>query len=577
MTQQTLHSWRHRIPSWQQLVYSGHLYSPLERTVLVLALVIFLFSLSWIIISQAGTTIVEKSVSGGTYTEALVGQPKYINPIFATASAVDTDLTRLIFAGLVKYNNDLEIELDLAENIEVNTDGTQYTIKLKDNLSWHDGEKLTANDIKFTYDSIRDIELKSPLAGTFENVVVEVLDDKTVRLSIAAPYASFLHILTVGIIPEHVWRNIPRNEWHDSDFNLRPIGNGSWQFSSFKTNSQGEIASYTLRKNENSHRPPNINKVIFSFFNSESAALSALKARAVHGFAFGLGRIPSEEDAQSGVTYSQLTTPASTAIFFNVGQTKVLESKRVREALQLAIDRRALTLEVLAGQVTPLYQAIPKQLLSNEIKLPTVQFDTKAAENLLDRAGWERIGAIRKNSADETLSLNLTVIDREPDKNIAKEVQKAWQSIGVDVTIQLIRPVTAENIQRSVLEQRNYDALIFTTVYGADIDLYPFWHSSQRVHPGLNLSQVADQNLDDAIIDIRRAQDTEAKNKALEDVIIRIDSLIPAIFLYSPQLVYAQSDKIHGMMSTQVAVPADRFNDVDNWFAESTYRLENKR
>jgi peptide/nickel transport system substrate-binding protein len=569
----TFSSWRDRIPTWHQFIHGGHVYTSLERKLLAFALIIFIGSLIWTVVNQVNLSIVKNPVPGGTYSEGLIGQPQYINPVFATTSAVDTDLTRLVFSGLLRYDKNLDLQPDLAESIEISDDRLQYTVHMRSNLAWHDGTPLTAHDVKFTYDNIRNLEVGSPLESTFRNVVVETIDDSTLRISLSKPYSPFLHILTVGIIPQHIWDSIPRNQWKDSDFNLRPIGNGPWEFSTFKKDGQGNISSYTLRKNKYSHRQPNIEKIIFSFFKTEEAALSAFKARSIQGFAFGFGSTPSNQDIQSGVSYTELTTPATTGIFFNLSKTSPLEIKRVRQALQLAINHRDLTLDVLNGQVAPLYHALPKQLIPSDFKLSTIKSDKNAAEDLLNRAGWERIGAIRKNDDDETLSIELTVIDREPDKAVARSIQQDWQDIGVDAKLRLIRPVTAENIQHSILQERQYDALLFTTVYGATIDLYPFWHSSQRVYPGLNLAQLSDQNLDEIVTNLRIAPTDAERNSLLENALQEIDDLVPAVFLYSPQLVYAQSDKIRGMMNTRIAIPADRFNDIESWYVKNDYKL----
>lgn len=561
-------------PSWKQLVHSSRVFSTLEQRVLQVAVVTLLISTSWTALSQAGASLVVQPTPGGTYTEGLVGQPQFINPVYASASATDTDLTRLVFAGLYRYDEQLQLQPDLATSLEKNAEGTSYTIILRTDAKWHNGEPVTAQDVVFTYQKITDAEVESPLAATFQGVVVEALDDKTVRFSLPQPYPAFLHTLTTGILPQHIWSTIPSKDWRTSDYNIRPIGNGDWEFSSLKRSSDGTITSYTLRHSQYADTPANIDKIVFKFFTSEEAALSALRARAVQGFAFGLGRFPSEQEEQNGITYTNLTIPATTAVFFNLGTSSVLDNSRVREALGLAIDRRTLVVDVLNSQAQPLLHALPKQIVGSAKTSSTPQYDPVAAENLLDRAGWERIGAIRKNSTDETLTVALTAVDREPDRSVARAIQQSWQAIGIDVPLTLIKPATAEVIQRTTLEPRAYQALLFTTVYGVNPDLYPYWHSSQRVHPGLNLAQVASQRIDDAVIALRRANTPETYSTALGTALDEIDAEQPAIFLYSPPLVYAQSDKIRGMMNTQIAVPADRFNNIHQWFADQSYRIE---
>lgn len=561
-------------PSWKQLVHSGHVFTGIEQRILQLAITIFLISTTWTILSQAGASLSIEPKSGGTYTEGIVGQPQFINPVYASASASDTDLTRLVFSGLYRYDEQLNLQPDIATSLEQNEAGTQYTIKIRPDIKWHNGEPMTAQDVVFTYQKIVEPEIESPLAVTYTGVVVEAIDDTTVRFSLPQAYPAFLHTLTTGIIPQHIWSNIPATDWRTSDYNIRPVGNGDWEFSSLKRAADGTITSYTLRHSQYARTSANIDKLVFKFFTNEDAAISALRARAIQGFAFGLGRTPTEQEEQNGIVYTPLNTPATTAIFFNLGASSNLDNSRIRNALSLAIDRKTLVIDVLEGRAQPLLHALPKQIIGDIKTATTPQFDPVAAGNLLDRAGWERIGAIRKNSADETLTITLTAVDREPDRSIARSVQQSWQNIGVDVSLSLIKPATAEVIQRTTLEPRAYQALVFTTVYGVIPDLYPYWHSSQRVHPGLNLSQVASQKIDDAIIAVRQAQTPEQYSDTLTKALNEIDSEQAAIFLYSPTMVYAQSDDIRGMMTTKIALPADRFNGIANWFADQSYKVK---
>lgn len=313
-------------PSWKQLVHSSRVFSTLEQRVLQVAVVTLLISTTWTALSQAGASLVVQPTPGGTYTEGLVGQPQFINPVYASASAADTDLTRLVFAGLYRYDEHLQIQPDLATSLEQNPEGTSYTITLRTDAKWHNGEPLTAQDVVFTYQKITDVEVESPLAATFQGVVVEALDDKTVRFSLPQPYPAFLHTLTTGILPQHIWSTIPSKDWRTSDYNIRPIGNGDWEFSSLKRANDSTITSYTLRHSQYADTPANIDKIVFKFFTSEDAALSALRARAIQGFAFGLGRFPTEQEEQSGITYTNLTIPATTAVFFNLGTSSVLDN-----------------------------------------------------------------------------------------------------------------------------------------------------------------------------------------------------------------------------------------------------------
>ena len=94
---------------------------------------------------------------GGEYTEGLVGQPQFLNPVLSAASGVDSDITRIIYAQLLKFDKDLKLIPDLAENLPtISADQKTYTIKLKPNLKWQDGRAILSDDVVYTVQTIQN-------------------------------------------------------------------------------------------------------------------------------------------------------------------------------------------------------------------------------------------------------------------------------------------------------------------------------------------------------------------------------------------------------------------------------------
>ena len=166
-------------------------------------------------------------------TPRVIGQPQFINPAFAPNNEVDMDLTRLIFSGLLQYNERLELETDLALSYEISDDGLQYIFYLNENVLWHDGEQLTADDVIFTTNVIKDPQYLSPLQVNFRGVTVEKLDDYTVTFTLKEPFAPFLNSLTFGILPQHKWGRL-RQKPHTGKTNLEPVGTGPFKADRFK-------------------------------------------------------------------------------------------------------------------------------------------------------------------------------------------------------------------------------------------------------------------------------------------------------------------------------------------------------
>src|SRR3989338_6602489 len=119
---------------------------------------------------------------GGEYSEGLVGQPKFLNPVLAPASTVDTELTKIIYAQLMKFDKDLSLKPELAEDLPTTSaDQKTYTLKLKPNLKWQDGRPILADDVIYTITTIQDSEYDSPLRANWSRVKVEKVDDLTIR------------------------------------------------------------------------------------------------------------------------------------------------------------------------------------------------------------------------------------------------------------------------------------------------------------------------------------------------------------------------------------------------------------
>src|SRR3989344_1262457 len=195
-------------------------------------------------------------------------------------------------------------------------------------------------------------------------------------------------------------------------------------------------------------------------------------------------------------------------------------------------------------------------------------------DQILENAGWKKIGSIRRNKKDEILSVTLSIIDRMPDRRVGEFVAAQWQRLGVDVKLDLVSPPTPTTIERRLLGPRSYQALLFTIVYGAAIDPYPFWHSAERIDPGLNLSMYANAKVDSAIEQFRRTTNEASREVALKIIEENIKNDVPAVFLYSPLRTYLINENVFGVQVKRLATPADRFNNIEEWYTGKTRTIE---
>src|SRR3954452_2490437 len=146
------------------------------------------------------------ALHGGTFVEAMVGAPRYVNPLLAS-SDTDLDLTHLVYSGLTRLDDHGTIVPDLAADWQISPDFRIYTFRLRPNLRWHDGQPLTADDVLFTTGLLRDPNFPgdTALAASWREVGVDAPSESTIRFTLPATDASFMQLTTLGILPRHLW------------------------------------------------------------------------------------------------------------------------------------------------------------------------------------------------------------------------------------------------------------------------------------------------------------------------------------------------------------------------------------
>ncbi|KKT19382.1 MAG: Extracellular solute-binding protein, family 5 [Parcubacteria group bacterium GW2011_GWB1_43_8] len=179
---------RFRLPSLEEFIYAIRNMKLWEKLVFLALVVSFLVSFLAIIWKISDIYMVETPAYGGTLTEGIIGTPRFINPVLASSDA-DRDLVALTYSGLLRPDNRGRLINDMAEKYDISEDGLVYTFTLKQNIFWQDGTSVTADDIIFTIEKIKDPAMKSPKRAGWEGVSMEKIGDKTVKFALKKPYA----------------------------------------------------------------------------------------------------------------------------------------------------------------------------------------------------------------------------------------------------------------------------------------------------------------------------------------------------------------------------------------------------
>lgn len=519
----------------------------------------------WVVTMFVSATTTVVPDRGGTLTEGVVGQPRFVLPILAQTSDVDMDLSRLVFSGLLSVAENGRLEGDLATGVEVSDDGKTYTAELRTGVRWHDGEPLTAEDVLFTISLAKDPAVKSPLASAFQGVTAQKVTDRIVRFTLQEPYAPFLSTLSVGILPSHVWAEIPPQSIALSERILRPIGTGPFRFEKLKkAELSGEIHEYRLVRNEQYHRSvPLLGGITFKFFQGPDELLRALRRGEIDGASLLPPSLVKDAARPSAVRIQRLRLPQYFAVFFNQAKSAPLSDPAVRRALAGSTDREKIIAEALYGEGEPADAPIAEGSTGYVPNLTTNSLNVETAKQNLTEAGWKDSdgnGSVEKDGVP--LQFSLATSDAPEYVMTAKLLQEQWRAIGAEVTVQ---SATVGTIQAEILRPRNYEALLYGEVLGAEPDLYPFWHSTQTRDPGLNLALFKDRVSDQLLEEARKTTEVEKRGAAYRKFQERLAEEVPAIFLYSPTYAYAVPKKLRGVFLVNAPLLADRFATVSSW------------
>lgn len=554
------------LPFFERLDNARHAFTKTERLFFGIFCALLTASTLALVAQANNFFLVEIPRRGGAFTEGVIGTPRFINPLLA-ASDADRDLTALVYAGLLKATPEGELVPDLAERYEISEDNRSYTFWIKQNVVFHDGAPVTADDILFTIQKAQDPLIKSVKRANWEGVAAEKLGEREVRLTLKRPYAPFLENTTMGILPKHLWKNIDAESFQFNPLNGEPVGAGPYRIARVDENALRVPTGITLAPFEKyTLGAPYIERMVLRFYGSETTLLDAFSKGEIESMG---GISPSEAYTleEKGVHVVKTPLPRVFGVFFNQNQSKVLADKVVRLALEKAIDKKELVQKVLGGYGTPTDGPIPERIVDvpkSAASDEAVTDRVAEARALLESAKWKlnpETGMMEKKEGKETrvLSFSLATAATLELKKAAEFSATAWRAIGAKVELKFF---DISDLNQTVIRPRAYDALLFGEIVGRDLDLFAFWHSSQRNDPGLNIALYTNIKADRLLEEARTAQEKEKRDEALRAFAEELRKDVPAVFLYSPDFIYILPEKIKDLPLGRLSVPHERFLNI---------------
>ena len=325
----------------------------------LLIVVLALIAIGALLLSQPkesppATPLEVKPVTGGIYTEGIVGAISRLNPLLDMYNPSDKDVDRLIFSGLIRFDEHGLPVGDLAESWGISQDGKIYNFTLRANATWHDGKPVLSDDVMFTIDLMKDSNSIFPddVKKLWGEVGIQRLDDKTVQFRLPEPFAPFLDYLSFGVLPKHLLEGLTYEKLVGASYNVQPVGSGPYRFDHFITEN-GQITGVALAANKDYYnQPPFIEKLVFLYFSDAQSAMAAYQK----GETMGISRVPPDllpqvlKDPELSIYTGRFSE--MTLVFLNLNNPEVpfLKDPKVRRALLMGINRQLMIDRLLQGQ-----------------------------------------------------------------------------------------------------------------------------------------------------------------------------------------------------------------------------------
>ncbi len=498
---------------------------------------------------------------GGVFREGVAGNPQYINPLLCHTHEIDRDLCSLLFRGLTRLDQQGRVVPDLAERWTA-PDGLVYTFTLRENQFWHDGKPVTIDDLLFTIEMMQnpDSPILPDLAELWRSVTVEPVDEHTVRLLLDEPFAPFLDFTTIGLLPKHIWQDVPPSELLTSPLNLRPVGNGPMQAT--LTSAQFIRLEHNPYSSEDI---PMVSALEFHFYPDYPSIYAAY----TEGELDGVSQVMQSDIslAQARTDMQLFSAPLSTyvGVVFNLQNPDVpfLQDAIVRRALYHALDREQLLHDVVGGHGVLASSPIPSNNWGHAPDTPSYDYDPDESRRLLNESGWVDTDGDGTRDKDG-LPMQLILLTNDGPTRIAliEQIAADWQAVGVKVVVE---SVSFGGFVSDFLTPRRFEAALLSWDITGDPDPFPLYHSSQ-IATGQNYGGWSNQEADALVIEARSTVDPEKRRALYAQFQHLFAADVPAIPLYYPVYTYGVSERVKAVQIGPLNTPADRFATFPDWY-----------
>jgi peptide/nickel transport system substrate-binding protein len=505
----------------------------------------------------------ETGANSGVYAEAVKGSIDILNPLFSKTSA-EQSASYLMFSRLVNYDITGHLNYDLATGISVNDLNTVYTVKVRDNANWHDGQKLTADDIAFTVGLIKNSSTRSNVEG-LSGVDVRLIDDYTLEFDLSSPYVAFEHLLNFPILPKHILGNVAPGDLRENNFSNNPVGSGPFKFSFVQeVDKKSNRKNIYMTRNESYYKGiAKIDRFQLQAYNTTDEIRRAILNGDVNGAA---DLYPSDITNIDDKKFNIESNPISSGVYAILNTKSAnMQDITLRQALQLATNTDAIRSD-LPITTPQLDLPVTNSQLSGDLpKAP--KYNADAARKLLNDAGWTLNDKSIREKSGVQLELSVVTVKNNELERALEILSGQWRALGIVINTRVIDPSDVNQaFAQSILQPRNYDVLLYQLNIGADPDVYAYWHSSQATPQGFNLANYSNIISDDSLSSARVKFDPALRNAKYLTFANQWLADVPAIGLYQSTAQYVSNKNVKSVGDDNILISSiDRYSNILDW------------
>ncbi|MGK7377003.1 ABC transporter substrate-binding protein [Planococcus sp. 1R117A] len=452
-----------------------------------------------------------------------------VNPVLDKSQEIDA----LLFRGLTKPDAENQVTPDLAESWEISDDQLTYVFTLRQDATWQDGETVTAKDVKFTFDQIQNPETNTPIAGEFNEIAsVEVTGDYEITMTLHRPFPPLLDKLKIGIVPEHLLRG---EDLHTTAFNQNPVGNGP-----FKLKKWDSDHTITLERNDNYYGPaPKLDEVVFKAVPDANTRILQLKTGEIDLALIEPNQLASTKESDP-YSVHEIPTADYRAVLYNF-DLPLFQDKRVRQAMNHAINRDELVKGILAGKGEPAYGPLQKSWAGTADE-EGYTYNPEKAEQLLAEAGWVKgsDGVLVKDGQRFEFEL-VSPIQDTVRVALANVVSEQLKPFGI-----VAKP---KPVDQNAIDYDGEDALIigWGSEFDPDDHTYRLFHSSEIGDGQYNFGSYQNDKVDELLMKARTTADVDERKAYYHQFQEELTNDPPYNFLVYLQALYGVNENVTGI------------------------------